>query len=412
MCDLIIRVISTFYVSRLLRFIGIWAICSAPSHPLFAQSYIIHEITPLMPPAGYSSNIILTAINDLGEVVGTSMHSRRINSQLTLYWNRAILWKRGQTFNLGALGSSTYGSTSYALDINNHSQIVGYSSTGSGTHPFIWVQGMLTDLSDPHYPVVYANAINDQGIIVGDSSASVYDMRHAYVYQNGHWSPLVGLYSGTTDINNSGEILGWSKLTDDEYGWWLFADPDDPQFIWGDLLNSRMTALNESGDVIGRFTTGVYGESFAGWYHTGQLIRLDSSTHPHSGALGMNDTGAIVGYVAYPSSRAVLWQNGQMIDLNTFTPPGSGWTLTQAVDINNQGTIIGNGFLNGSPRGFVLTPVQPDINRDGCVNDADLLELLFEFGQTGSALSGDIDFNDVVDDADLLLLLFNFGSGC
>lgn len=391
---------------------SVWVVACLTPLTLLAQNYIIKPIAPLTPPSGYSSNIILSAINDHGEVVGTSLHSRRINTQLTYYWNRAILWKQDQTFNLGVLGSNSYGSTSYASDINNHSQIVGYSSAGIGIHPFIWEQGVLTDLADSQYPVVYANAINNNGVIVGDSSAAAYDMRHAYVYQNGHWSPLIGLYSGAVDINDAGQILGWAKLTDDEYGWWLFGDPDDPQFIWGDLLNSRMTALNSSGDAVGRFATGVYGESFAGWYHTGQLVRLDSSAHPHSAALGINDSGATVGYIANPSSHAVLWQNGQVIDLNTLIPPGAGWELTQAVDINNQGWIIGNGNLNGSPRGFVLIPIQPDINQDGCVDDADLLELLFQFGQNGAALSGDIDHNEVVDDSDLLLLLFHFGRGC
>ena len=54
-----------------------------------------------------------------------------------------------------------------------------------------------------------------------------------------------------------------------------------------------------------------------------------------------------------------------------------------------------------------------DIDRNGCVDDADLLAVLFAFGQTGSNL-GRVDTNcdGVVDDADLLVVLFNFGSGC
>jgi hypothetical protein len=54
------------------------------------------------------------------------------------------------------------------------------------------------------------------------------------------------------------------------------------------------------------------------------------------------------------------------------------------------------------------------VNRNGCVDDADLLQVLFAFGQTGSNLLGRVDVNcdGVVDDADLLIVLFNFGSGC
>jgi hypothetical protein len=59
------------------------------------------------------------------------------------------------------------------------------------------------------------------------------------------------------------------------------------------------------------------------------------------------------------------------------------------------------------------TPPPPgDVNGDGCVDDADLLSVLFAFGQTGSGLPEDVNGDGVVDDADLLEVLFNFGSGC
>ncbi len=53
-----------------------------------------------------------------------------------------------------------------------------------------------------------------------------------------------------------------------------------------------------------------------------------------------------------------------------------------------------------------------DVNGDGCVDDADLLAVLFAFGQSGSGLPEDVNGDGVVDDADLLTVLFNFGQGC
>ncbi len=53
-----------------------------------------------------------------------------------------------------------------------------------------------------------------------------------------------------------------------------------------------------------------------------------------------------------------------------------------------------------------------DTNTDGCVDDADLLAVLFEFGQTGNALAGDVNRDGIVDDGDLLVVLFQFGQGC
>ena len=57
-------------------------------------------------------------------------------------------------------------------------------------------------------------------------------------------------------------------------------------------------------------------------------------------------------------------------------------------------------------------PSNGDVNGDGCVDDADLLAVLFAFGQTGTGLPEDVNCDGVVDDADLLTVLFNFGSGC
>jgi hypothetical protein len=53
------------------------------------------------------------------------------------------------------------------------------------------------------------------------------------------------------------------------------------------------------------------------------------------------------------------------------------------------------------------------VDSNGCVDDADLLAVLFAFGQSGSNLGRvDINCDNVVDDADLLIVLFNFGAGC
>jgi WD40 repeat protein len=55
--------------------------------------------------------------------------------------------------------------------------------------------------------------------------------------------------------------------------------------------------------------------------------------------------------------------------------------------------------------------IRGDVNGDGCVDDADLLAVLFAFGQSGADLA-DLNGDGVVDDADLLEVLFNFGDGC
>lgn len=54
--------------------------------------------------------------------------------------------------------------------------------------------------------------------------------------------------------------------------------------------------------------------------------------------------------------------------------------------------------------------LEGDVDCNGCVDDADLLAVLFAFGGSGGA--EDLNGDNVVDDADLLIVLFAFGSGC
>lgn len=60
----------------------------------------------------------------------------------------------------------------------------------------------------------------------------------------------------------------------------------------------------------------------------------------------------------------------------------------------------------------VQTATRPagDVDGNGCVDDADLLQVLFAFGSNNAAT--DLNGDGIVDDADLLLVLFNFGTGC
>ena len=45
-----------------------------------------------------------------------------------------------------------------------------------------------------------------------------------------------------------------------------------------------------------------------------------------------------------------------MLDLNMFLPSGSGWQLTNATAINDNGWITGQGTLNGQQQAFLLKP--------------------------------------------------------
>ncbi len=59
-----------------------------------------------------------------------------------------------------------------------------------------------------------------------------------------------------------------------------------------------------------------------------------------------------------------------------------------------------------------LCSVIGDIDQDKEVQDADLLRALSVFGATGNLLPEDVNCDGIVDDADLLIILFNFGNRC
>jgi uncharacterized membrane protein len=136
----------------------------------------------------------------------------------------------------------------------------------------------------------------------------------------------------------------------------------------------------------------------------------------------------IVGFVSTPAgeNRAVRWHlstaTTQVEDLNqtysALLSPGSRLKIAFGASYNER-FIVGVGYnaATGRDEAFLLDTRcasynNGDVNCDGCVDDADLLAVLFAFGQNGSGLLEDVNSDGVVDDADLLQVLFNFGSGC
>jgi probable HAF family extracellular repeat protein len=146
-----------------------------------------------------------------------------------------------------------------------------------------------------------------------------------------------------------------------------------------------------------------------------------------SEAYGASADGSVVVGSAQNAAgryRAFRWtaSGGGMEDLNTTYASllTNGSELRSAYAISPDGRyIVGVGYnaATGRLEAFLLdtrcTAHNGDVDRNGCVDDADLLAVLFAFGSTGSNLGRvDVNCDGAVDDADLLQVLFNFGSGC
>jgi len=111
-----------------------------------------------------------------------------------------------------------------------------------------------------------------------------------------------------------------------------------------------------------------------------------------------------------------LWNDSPFRSLRCADGPGAanpiaGWTGTTSAGGRYVISLQGAYFV--SDQGCAGGPGQceGDANRDGRVDDADLLVVLFQFGEFGFGLQGDVNNDGRVDDADLLIVLFNFGCG-
>ncbi len=114
---------------------------------------------------------------------------------------------------------------------------------------------------------------------------------------------------------------------------------------------------------------------------TGQVVREET--------VALGDSGAFV-VPNVPSGTYKVWVKPL------------GWCAEEADGITMP-NLLPVAFSSGA---------QGDVNDDNVVDDADLLAVLFDFGNGGTNpyLAADLNKDGTVDDADLLIVLFNFGS--
>lgn len=377
--------------------------------------------------------------------------------------------------DLGTLG----GVSSGASGVNNEGQVVGASTLYSGAkHAYLWEGGTIYDLgTPPGFLVSSASASNNLGQVVGTTEGE-YQSQYAYIWEEGVWSylgtlPGPGLdYSATADINSAGQIVGYSFTLGpgSAHRAWIWEDGEMTDLGTLGGADCSASAINELGQVVGWAQTdnpdfithaffweagvmtdlgtlpGDTGSSAADVNQNGQVC--GTSTHPvppyftaqrscmwedgvvvdlgvlpgyaKSLAAGINDRGQVVGYLGISLSgsaaAAFIWEGGVMTDLNGLIPPGSGWVLKSASEINEAGEIVGWGTApNGESHGFLLTPVcLADLDGDLDVDLSDLSQLLASYGTTSGAeyANGDLDGDGDVDLADLADLLSMYGTTC
>jgi probable HAF family extracellular repeat protein len=281
---------------------------------------------------------------------------------------RSYLWQNGSYTNLGvyqSLGRCEGGA------VNSAGRVAGssWSTSGFPARAWTWLAGVFTAV--PTLGGSYANAydINEGGRVTGWADAPSPASFFAY------------LFDGTTMLN-LGELLGTLSTTGyavNDAGWvavagtsllnalsraavaWAGGGMHDAGSLGG--LASFVIDINASGHMCGNSQTG---ESTSTKYLTHGFIWRDNVMtdippllgRETFGLLDINDLDVAVGnaWTASNVSTAVVVLSDQPWDLNALIPAGSGWVLSQAWCVGNNGQVLGLGTLNGQSKMFIATP--------------------------------------------------------
>jgi probable HAF family extracellular repeat protein len=278
------------------------------------------------------TNLIPVALNNLGDVAGVTTGP---SGQAT-----AFLLKDG-TLTLTGL-SPVFLASGYSMGLNDSDQVVAGN---------LWSDGTVTPLP------IYGSAISDDGTIVQGFNGALVD-------QNGTVTALPGI----------GNSIGGGALAISNNGQWAagYAGPGvnsidgsvDP-FLWnlatGQAIDlggdgAEGTAVNNAGQVIG-FDNLAGAPLLPFLYSNGTFTDLGGLPGATDSAVnGINNAGVVVGSSTLSSgaSHAFLYSNGAFTDVNNLVPAGSGFTVDNAVAINDSGQILAT-TTNG--HAVLLNPV-------------------------------------------------------
>ncbi|MDD1620966.1 MAG: autotransporter domain-containing protein [Methylococcaceae bacterium] len=338
------------------------------SFPTYALEYSFTDLGVL--PGGTNSDA--SAINDARQVTGSANVQNGDN--------HAFLWENGQMRDLTPGASETTGDA-----INNSGQVVGPS--GSAPHAFIWsnvdglelnkIEGVNSTVSQSH-----ANGINDSGVVVGNAGFGS-SCCQAFIWRN-NGQPIqnIGTLGGNSSnayaINNLGQVVGTAGTGAATHAFYWQSGQEGLVDI-GTLGGNSSTAwaINNLRQVVGEADTGAATHAFI--WQNGQIRDLSLASPGNSIAYGINDDGLVVGQA---NSRASLWWNGSLFDLNNYLQSNPlGWVLIRASGINAFGDIVGVATKSNITHGFLAVLTGVNWNADsGAWDTASNWELGFPPG--------------------------------
>jgi len=348
---------------------------------------------------------------------------------------RAFRWTRAEGIqDLGTLGGTQSAAYNISLD---GTVVVGWAHNADGyLRAFRWTptQGMqdLGTLGGNESAAFGISA--DSTVIVGYAHNASGHLR-AF-----RWTPTQGMQDLGTLGGNESAAFGVSADGTVIVGYAHNTNGHRRAFRW-----TQETGLQEIPNAFGGRESICYSASANGTVVVGQARNASGDWRafrwtPEEGVQDLGTPGltwswgqdvsadgtVVVGYVYdrnEPLNRyiAFRWTQGMGADnlslsYGSLLTDGSLLIIANALSPDGR-YIVGEGYNATAQRymPFLLDTWRTgDTNGDGCIDDTDLLKVLFAFGTPGTGYTRheDINKDGIVDDADLLIVLFHFDSGC
>ena len=331
----------------------------ASNVPLQAQAYAITDLGTL--PGNSRSGAY--GLNYLGQAAGfSSTPSAAI----------ATLFSNGKVTSLSTLGSNV----SVANAINGSGQVAGfnifYSDPCNCFRAFLYSNGSMIDIHSaslfPSGTIAYGT--NSSGEVVGQGMVTS-SAFHVFLYTGGRMvdlGTLGGIQAGASAINDAGEIVGSSVTAKGDAHAFLYVNGKMADLgVPSNAYSSNARAINGHGQIAGSITLNT-NATHAALYSNGAWTDLGAiSGAVSTQATGINIAGQIVGTAIFPVTSyhpykpgkhvAFVHNNSALVDLNTLIPANSGFTITDAVGINDSGQIVCDATnTSGSTHVVLLTP--------------------------------------------------------
>jgi probable HAF family extracellular repeat protein len=310
---------------------------------------------------------------------------------------RAVLWRGRHAIDLGSFG----GNESTAYSVNSRGQVAGValndiadpysffdyvfcgSPNGTQTRAFLWdEENGMQDLGTLGGNDALGFFVNEAGQVAGisytDSTPSPptgLPTFRPFLWEKGKGMQDLGTIGGAavfniSGLNRRGQVVGTQTLAGDAT-WHPFLWDGKKLLDLGTFGGDQDWGnwINDAGEVLGQ---GAFGGDIwhAFLWKNGEktdlgLLPGDTWSEPAV----INSQGQIVGSSGTANSQsAVLWEHGQIVDLNTLVDPGSGLFLYAGLYINDPGEIAAfAGDSSGNNHDVLLIPCDADrAGVEGC----------------------------------------------